>query len=616
MIAPELTTSYPDGLRLLADVGASNVRFALESAPDRYWASEVLPCSAHASLEAAVRAFLLAHGSPQIRHAAFSLPNPIAGDQVQLTNHPWAFSVEAMRHALGLQTLLVVNDYTALAMGLTRLDPSERIKVGGGEPVTGGVQGVIGPGSGLGVSALVLVQDRYVALSSEGGHVSYPPQDDDEAQVVAAARQRYGHASGERLISGPGLELIYAVVAARTGHQPERLAAPEISARALATPPCPVAQRALSVFCAMLGTVAGNLALTLGSVGGLYIGGGIVPQILPFFEASAFRRRFEQKGRFSQWLAQIPTWVVVAPRSALRGISAFLEDHLTVDHGAEPLLDDVRAALPRLSTSERLVAGDLLSAPRAWMSDSIARIADRSGVSTPTVMRFCRTMGFKGLSDFKLRLGAGLSGSTKVAHRPVRAADPTAERMATILNNSISALIELRDRLHPQAFEQAVKLLANARRIEVYGVGSAALAAEEAQHKFGRLGLQAVARTDSQLQNVTAAFLGPDDVLLVLSNSGAVEPVNEAVMRARRSGTRVIGMCPQRSDLARLSDVILPVDHPEDLQALVPMVSRLTQTVIVDVLVTDLALQRRDHINAALVRQDDQRYAFLSSHSS
>jgi glucokinase len=305
----------------------------------------------------------------------------------------------------------------------------------------------------------------------------------------------------------------------------------------------------------------------------------------------------------------------VAPRSALRGASAFLEDHLTADHGAEPLLDDVRAALQKLSTSERLVANDLLSAPRAWMSDPIARIAERCGVSTPTVLRFCRSMGFKGLADFKLRLGAGLSGTTKVTHRSVSPEAPTAERMATILNNSISAMIALRDRLHPQAFEQAVHLLATARRIEVYGVGTAALVAEEAQNKFGRLGLLAVARTDAQLQSITAAFLGADDVLLVISNSGAIEPINEAVTRARRGSSRVIAMCPQRSDLARLADVVLPVDHPEDRQALVPMVSRLMQTVILDVLVSDLALQRRELIGRQLAQQDDQRYEALSSHS-
>ncbi|MEY8878141.1 MAG: SIS domain-containing protein, partial [Leptothrix sp. (in: b-proteobacteria)] len=263
-----------------------------------------------------------------------------------------------------------------------------------------------------------------------------------------------------------------------------------------------------------------------------------------------------------------------------------------------------------------LVAQDLLSAPRAWMSDPIARIAARCGVSTPTVMRFCRTMGFKGLVDFKLRLGTGLAGTTKVAHRRVRADDPTAERIATVLNNSISALITLRDRLHPQVFEQAVQRLASARRIEVYGIGAAALAAEEAQHKLGRLGLQAVARTDASQQSRTAVFLEAQDVLLVLSNSGAVEPMNEAVLRARRSGTGVIAMCPQRSELARLADVVLPVEHPDDLQALVPMLSRLMQSVIIDVLVTDLALQRRELIGAQLARLDDTRFGVLSSHSS
>ena len=611
--------AYSDGLRLLADVGATKVRFALESAPELFTAMAVLSCADHASLEGAVRAFLTSLGQPDVRHAALSVPNPIGSDRIKLTNHPWEFSTEQMRRSLNLQTLLLVNDFTALAMGLTRLEANERVKVGGGDAVAGGVIGVIGAGTGLGVSALVPFQDRNVALASEGGHVSYPPQDEDEQRVVALAIQRYGHASGERLVSSPGLELIHEALAlhASTAHSgPVRLSAPEISAAALRTPFDPVARRALEVFCAMLGTLSGNLALTLGSVGGLYVGGGIVPQIIDFFQQSEFRSRFERKGRFSEWLSRIPTWVVTAPRSALRGASAMLDDHLTADHGAGPLLDEIRAALPRLSGAERAVANDLLAAPRAWMSDPIARIAERSGVSTPTVMRFCRSMGFVGLADFKLRLGSGLSGTTKVAHSPVQAGDPTAERMAKVCNNSISALIGLRDRLHPKAFERAVALLGRARCIEIYGTGSASIAAQDAQHKLGRLGLPAVARCDPQLQNVTSAFLGAGDVLLVISNSGTLDASNEAAARARHAGAPVIAICPQHSDLARLADVVMPVDHPRDLQALVPMVSQLMQTVIVDMLVTELAMARRETITQALAHQREGRFVALSSHGA
>ena len=605
---------YPDGLRLLADVGATNARFALESAPGRLWAAEVVPVERHESLEAAARAFLDQHGAPPIRHAAFSLANPITGDWVKLTNHDWEFSIEAVRRNLKLQTLLVVNDFTALAMSLPGLEAGEIVKIGGGEALAGGVLGVLGPGTGLGVSGLVPFQDHNVALGTEGGHVTYPPQDDDEALAVALAHQRHGHASAERLISGPGLELIYEALAAHAHHSPARLSAVDISAAAQADPADAVARRALTSFCAMLGTVAGNLALTLGCVGGLYIGGGIVPQILDFFQASKFRERFEQKGRFTPWLSRIPTFVIAAPRTALRGVSAMLEDHLAAAHGAGRLLEEVRTAVPRLSAAERQVAQDVLSAPRAWLTDPVVQIAERCNVSTPTVLRFCRSMGFKGLADFKLRLGAGLAGSTQVTHSEVKASDPAAERFAKIFNNSISALVGLRDRLRPEAFERAVGEMARARRIEIFGVGSATVAAEDAQHKLGRLGLMALARTDVQLQSLTASFLTSEDVLLVLSNSGAIDPINEAVARARKAGATVIALCPQRSELARLADVVLPVDHPDDVGALVPMVSRLMQTVIIDVLVTDLALKRRDLISRSLARQDDQRFGVLSSH--
>ena len=608
--------TYADGPRLLADIGAVHLRLALETAPGVFRAETIVPATAHASLREALQAYLARQADVgAVQHGALSLPNPITGDEIKLTNHPWEFSVAALRLDLGLRTLLVVNDYCALAMGLTRLESGERIGVGGGEAVNGGVVGVIGPGTGLGVSALISATGRPLAVASEGGHVSYPPQDADEAWIVARATQRFGHASGERLISAPGLVLMDQWLAERAGAPARARTAPQITAAALADPPDPVAAQALDLFCAMLGTVAGNLALTLGSTGGLYIGGAIVPRILPFFVRSRFRERFEQKGRFQPWLARIPTWVVDAPNSAVRGASALLDDHLSADHGASPLMADIRMAMDRLSASERLVAQDVLGAPRAWMSDPIVRIAERCGVSTPTVMRFCRSLGFKGLADFKLRLGSGLSGSTRVTHSDVQVSDPPAERMGKILNNSVSALIALRDRLHPDIFERAVQALAGARRIEIYAIGGAVATAEDAQDKFGRLGLAAVARTDPTAQGMTAAFLRAGDVVLVLSNSGAVEAVNEATSRARRAGATVIAMCPQRSELARLADMVLPVDHPEDTRSMVPMVSRLMQSVILDVLISDLALQRREEIDASLARLDDHRFGTLSSHS-
>lgn len=606
---------YVDGPRLLADVGAVHLRLALETAPGVFEAETIVPASAYATLQDALQTYLAGSAAGGVQHAALSLPNPITGDQIKLTNHPWEFSVEAMRRHLGLRTLVVVNDYCALAMGLTRLEVGERMAVGGGEAVAGGVIGVIGPGTGLGVSALLPASGRALTLASEGGHVSYPPQDEDETWIVAQAQQRFGHASGERLISAAGLALMHQWLTQRDGVATSLHTAPDITAAALASTPDPAAQRTLDIFCAMLGTVAGNLALTLGSTGGLYIGGAIVPRILPFFARSRFRERFEQKGRFQPWLARIPTWVIDTPNSALRGASALLDDHLSADHGASSLLADIRMAMERLSASERLVAQDVLSAPRAWMSDPIVRIAERCGVSTPTVMRFCRSMGFKGLADFKLRLGSGLSGSMRVSHSDVQSSDPPAERMGKILNNSISALILLRDRLHPEVFERAIHTLLRARRIEIYAVGNAAATAEDAQDKLGRLGLPAIARTDPMLQSLSAAFLGPEDTVLVLSNSGAIESVNDAVARARRTGATVIAMCPQRSELARLADVVLPVEHPDDTQSVVPMVSRLMQSVILDVLVSDLALQRRSVISAALEKVDDHRFGTLSSHS-
>lgn len=608
----DVSSRYPDGPRLLVDIGASQVRFALEGGALRFDVIEALPSERYDGPEAAMRAFLALQGNPPVRHAVLSVPVPVSGDHVRLTNHPWAFSIESLRRSLKLQTLLVVNDYTALAMGISRLGDEEVVQVGGGDAVSGAVIGVIGAGSGLGVSGLVPFENRTVALSTEGGHVSYPAMDDTEAAIVALARERHGHASAERLISGPGLELVYEALARRAG-RPEVLRSARDIGTAGATDP--LARQALEVFCAMLGTVAGNLALTLGSLGGVYVGGGIVPQILDIFRASRFRERFEGKGRFAGWLARIPTYVVTAPHHTLIGVSAILDDHLSAEHGAGRLLDDIKAALPGLSASERTVAQDVLSAPRAWLTDPIVQIAERCRVSTPTVMRFCRSIGFKGLADFKLRLAAGLVGQAPISHREVHVGDPAAERIATVVNNSISALVALRDRLRPEAFDQAVAQLLRARRVEIYGVGGSALNALDAQAKFGRIGLAAMACSDPQLQLLLAAYLTPDDVVLVLSNSGELGATGAALTRARKSGAVIVCACPQRGDASRHADVLLPVDYPEDRAALVPMVSQLLQTVVVDVLASNLALRRREAVERSMALLEDGRYASLSSHS-
>ncbi len=324
------SSTHVGGVRLLADIGGTNARFALEAGPGRFEAIEVLSCQEHAGLADAIRAYLalpqvMAVGTG-VRHAAIAIANPITGDQVRMTNHHWAFSIEALRRECGFDTLAVVNDFTALARSLPHLGEHKR-QVGGGAPLPDAPLGLLGAGTGLGVSGLIPAGQHWTALRSEGGHVSFSPVNELEIAILQYAWREFEHVSAERLLSGAGVELIYRALSERAG-RPDNLSAPEISRRALAGE-CALCDEVLEAFCGMLGTVAGNLAVTLGAQGGVYIGGGIVPRLGERFISSSFRRRFEQKGRFGAYLAQVPTYVITAEYPAFLGVSAILSEKLS-----------------------------------------------------------------------------------------------------------------------------------------------------------------------------------------------------------------------------------------------------------------------------------------------
>jgi glucokinase len=329
--------SFADGPRLLADVGGTNARFALESAPGQIGFIDVLACASYPTLAAALQAYLaspalLAAGvvASMIRHAAIAIANPVTGDLVRMTNHHWEFSIEALRRECGFETLLVENDFSALARALPYLDAGHKRQVGGGTARADSAMGLLGAGTGLGVSGLVPCGQGWSALRSEGGHVTFSPANETEIAILRFAWGRFEHVSAERMLSGVGLELIYSALAGHTGQPDAKLAAPEITRRALAGE-CGLCDQVIDVFCGMLGTVAGNLAITLGAQGGIYIGGGIVPRLGKRFAASPFRTRFEQKGRFVAYLAQVPTFVITAEYPAFLGVSAMLSEKLAAE---------------------------------------------------------------------------------------------------------------------------------------------------------------------------------------------------------------------------------------------------------------------------------------------
>jgi glucokinase len=320
--------AYAEGPRLLADIGGTNARFALETCPGHIERIEVLACEAYPTLCDALRAYLaLAGVSVQIRHGAIAIANPIDGDLVRMTNHHWEFSIDALRRACGFDTLVVVNDFSALARALPHLAPEQKRQVGGGAARAGAPLGLLGAGTGLGVSGLIPAGAGYTALQSEGGHVTFSPANETEVAILQYAWREFGHVSAERLLSGAGVELIHRALAQHRGRPGEALAAPEIARRALAGD-CALCDEVVETFCGMLGTVAGNLAVTLGAQGGIYIGGGIVPRLGARFGRSCFRARFEAKGRFAQYLAQVPTFVITAPYPAFVGVSAILAEQL------------------------------------------------------------------------------------------------------------------------------------------------------------------------------------------------------------------------------------------------------------------------------------------------
>ncbi len=318
---------YP---RLVADIGGTNARFALIESPGAAPTQlRSLRCAEHAGPEAALRAWLEYTGARLPDFAAFGIATPIDGDAVVMTNHSWHFSIGALRSALGLRRLTVVNDFTALALALPRLGDGDLLRVGGGEAGTGATRALIGAGTGLGVSGLLAVPGGWVALQGEGGHVTLPACNAREAAVVAWLAARHGHVSAERVLSGPGLVVLHDALRALEGAPFVARTPATISDHALAGD-CGHCIEALELFCALLGTVAGDLALTLGARGGLYIGGGIVPRLGDFFLRSAFRERFVAKGRFRPWLERIPTWVILAPHAALVGASAALDSTIEV----------------------------------------------------------------------------------------------------------------------------------------------------------------------------------------------------------------------------------------------------------------------------------------------
>ncbi len=583
--------------RLLADVGGTYARFTLETGPGIFEHAASLRCADYEDFHATVQAYLSAlpasASTARIKNAAVAIATPVSGDQVRITNYPWQFSIEQMRQRLHLDNLLLVNDFTALAMALPSLLPSQRRQVGAGAALPRSVIGLIGAGSGLGVSGLIPANDGWVALGTEGGHTSFSPRDARELAILQYAWRHYSHVSFERLVSGPGIELIYRALSERDGHPEQILSAPDITQRALDASD-PLCLEVIEVFCGMLGTAAANLAVTQGAFGGIYIGGGIVPRLGSHFDHSIFRQRFEDKGRFADYLRGIPTFVITADNATLLGVSAILAAQLRSLDSAQgsAILSQIGRVRVNLSPAEQRVADHVLAHPRSTLNDPIALIARAAEVSQPTVIRFCRSLGCEGLSDFKLRLASGLTGTMPITHAQVTGEDSMLELGVKVLGNTASAILQVRDHLNRESIDKAIQWITAAQRVEFYAVGHYSVVADDAQFKFLRMGVSSVAYTAPRLQMMAANLLRPEVVAVVISSSGRVSELLDVVEMAHQRGATVIAITASQSPLARKADLALIVDHVEDVATQVPMISRILHLLMIDILVVGVSLHR------------------------
>lgn len=316
--------------RLLADIGGTFARFALQTpgrAPARYRMLRTADYSGPAAAIAKYLALVRPARRPAV--AAIAVAAPVLGDRIALTNAAWSFGTARLARAAGFDRLHVVNDFEALAWALGALATIGRdglCKIGRGHAVAGAPRAVFGPGTGLGVACFVPpAAGGPAVLASEGGHVTLAPGTDREAAVIAALAERFGHVSAERLLSGPGLANIYAALARIDGAGPLPPMKPGDIARAARSGRDARARETADMFSALAGQFAGDIALTFGARGGVYIAGGVIPRLGSAFDARLFRRRFEAKGRFAAWLRPVPSWLIVHARPAFVGLAHYLD---------------------------------------------------------------------------------------------------------------------------------------------------------------------------------------------------------------------------------------------------------------------------------------------------
>jgi RpiR family transcriptional regulator, carbohydrate utilization regulator len=259
------------------------------------------------------------------------------------------------------------------------------------------------------------------------------------------------------------------------------------------------------------------------------------------------------------------------------------------------MLDRIKASLPSLAPAEQRVGKLCLADPRAFAKLPVSELADRAHVSKPTVVRFCRSVGYDGLSDFKLKLAGTVNEGVPFIHRSVDTDDKVGDVMVKVIDNTVAAFLKYRNDASTMAIDKAVAALVDAysagKQIQFFGVGNSGIVAQDAQHKFFRLGINTTAYSDGHMQVMSASILGPGDCVVVISNSGRTRDLMDACDIARKNGATTIVLTASGSPLASAGHIHLSADHPEGFDRYSPMVSRLLHLMIIDILATCVALR-------------------------
>lgn len=325
-------------INLVADIGGTNIRIALAKSDASFCDVMTFQCSEYNSLADVLSAYIAEKNLSSAKiNACLAIACPVDTDLISMTNLPWSFSKSALKISLNFNQLWLINDYTAIAHAIPLLNNEQKVQIGEGTAIENQPISICGPGTGLGVANLISADDKWHCISGEGGHVDFAPVDELEIKILSYMLKKKQHRiSYEQFLSGKGLEQLYQALLAINNMAENELSADQISAKAL-DKSCTYCQQALAQFCKILGSFAGNLALTMSSFGGVYIAGGIVPRFIDYLKMSDFRDRFTTKGRLSSFIENIPTFVITEAQPGLLGASAYLLQKSLQEHTTNSL---------------------------------------------------------------------------------------------------------------------------------------------------------------------------------------------------------------------------------------------------------------------------------------